>query len=293
MTRVEFYILGLLEFDREAVVLSDRQLCQICECFTKRFGKFEKREPYYVWSLEKYFEKTLKQIKTGAKFKILQCEIGYYHHRVIFRLILDAEQFEAFGLIRAIREPLHQYVRTLLNETLPKKIERDCKRPAAQIFYVYTYPLVIIQNGRIIIKKQIKDTLFSIPTTTFFLEIPETSLITLRTHYIRISIPSVMVYSDKKLGDSVFRELVNGIYYAALYTKKMQHKGVFKNRNDDDLNELNEGVLCELSSYMLNGVVVNERHKIDTRTKTTALAFSAAAIIISVIAVLLKYILAS
>jgi hypothetical protein len=288
MAKVEFYVLGLLEFDRETVVLSEKQLSQICECFNKRFGNPEKRDPYYVWSLKKYL-KILKQIKTDAKFKVLQCEMGYYHHRVIFRLILDAGEIEAFELIRAIREPMHQEVRTLLNETLPKKIEKDSEYPATQIFYAYTYPLVIIQNGRKIIEKQ-EDTLFSIPTTTFFLEVPETSLITLRTHYVRVSIPSVIVYSDKKLGDSVFRELVNGIYYAALYMKKMQHKEIFKNKRDnDDLNRLDENILRELSSYLLSGVVVNERQKIDTRTKTTALAFSAVAIVISAITILLKF----
>lgn len=216
--------------------------------------------------------------------------MGYYHHRVIFRLDLDVEEIQAFELIRTIRNPVHIEVRKLLNEILPKKIEADGEHPAAQILYAYTYPLVIIQDGRKIIKQQLKDAAFSISTTTFFLEIPETSLIRLRTHYVRVSIPSVIVYSDKQLGDSVFRELVNSIYYAALYARKLQHVGVgFKiKRDDENLNKMNENILRRLSSYLLQGVVVNEKQKIDTRTKTTALAISVAAIVIPVITALLK-----
>ena len=292
MVKIEFYILGLLKFDSEEIVFSDKQLNQVRKCFNKRFGNPEKRDPYHVWFLEKYFKKILAQIKTDVKFKIIRCELGYYHHRAMFRLDLDVEEIQAFEFIRAIRNPLHLEVRKILNETLPEKIEADGEHSATQILYAYTYPFVIIQDGRKIIKKQLKDAAFSISTTTFFLEIPETSLIRLRTHYVRVSIPSVIVFSDKQLGDSVFRELVNSIYYAALYAKKLQHVGVgFKiKRDDENLNKMDEGILRGLNSYLLQGVVINERQKIDTRTKTTALAISVAAILISVITALLMFV---
>lgn len=69
MVKIESYILGLLKFDSEEIVFSDKQLNQVRKYFNERFGNPEKRDPYHVWFLEKYFEKTFAQIKTDVKFK--------------------------------------------------------------------------------------------------------------------------------------------------------------------------------------------------------------------------------
>lgn len=298
MVRVEFYILGLLKFDREEVVFSDEQLNQVCDCFKVKFGNPKKFGPWRVWFLDNKSVKRmfLKDIKSDVKFKIFECKLGYYHHRIILHLAMDVEKIGSLQLVRKIREPLHSNVRILFNKLLPKKIEKDKKPPkgeypAVKILYVYTYPLIIIHDGRKILEELIKDTTFSTPTTTFFLEIPErSSIVTLRTHFMRISIPSVIVFCDKKLGSSVFWDLTNGIYYSCLYEKKMQDARVnFKNkRNDRTLFKLNERLLRRLSSYLLSHVAAVERQKVATRLTNTALVISTVAIVMMLVTFLLR-----
>jgi len=67
MFDVEFYVLGLLRFDKEneeSVVLSDEQLKLIKDCLsTKIGGKLEERDPWLVFKLSNTTD-------LGKKFRI-------------------------------------------------------------------------------------------------------------------------------------------------------------------------------------------------------------------------------
>lgn len=301
---VEFYVLGLLRFAQEnvgkTVVLEDEQINQIAEYFT---GKTNEKNEYYPWrylnvsagksefakKIMGEIEEILKEYGSGVSYN--QCELGYYHHRIIFKLKLKLHLCSLkdglFETIRKIRGSLHKAVREHLKEALV--------RCPFQISYIYTYPLIVIYNGAEFIRKRQKDGVFSIPTTTFFIEIPEAIKIKeiievivhrtlLRSHFVRISIPSTIVYADKKLGNSIFWELVNGVYYAALYSKKLQDIGKPKSAQDSKaLNELNEEILRKFSSYLIEGIVDLEKKEAGNRIAYAALFLSLISIFISII----------
>jgi len=302
MYDVEFYVLGLLRFDKEnvgkSVILSKGQLNQIQKYLGEKIGRTsEERDLWQVWSLPGESE-CIKKIKgILSKHKVssndIQCELGYYHHRVIFKLHLRLPKDRSLAVLREIRDNLHCPVRELLNEALlNKKIESDGEKPECLISYIYTYPLTIVYNGAKLVKETRGDRTFCPCTTTFFFEIPEVKYhILLRSHFVRISIPGTIVYADKKLDNSIFWELINGIYYAALYSKKLQDIENLKSaQKDETLNELNERILRELSSYLIEGIVALEKQEIGNRLAWIALIVSVMSILLSTIPNIIPFI---
>lgn len=286
MFDVEFYVLGLLRFDKEgigeSVVLSERQLGQIKEYLKGKMGEDPKEcDPWLVWSLSNGIVKEISEV-LKIQHKRVQCELGYYHHRIIFKIKIFKLHLQdgEFKVLREIRDNLHRTVRELLNKALVnKEIKSDGKNPKYRISYVYTYPLIIIYDGVKLIKEKRKDRIFSISTTTFFFKIPEVKYsILLRSHFIRISIPCTIVYADKGLSDLIFWDVVNGIYYAVLYSKKLQDL-----KSQISTNELNEGILRELSSYLNEGIVAFEMQEAKNRIAWIALIISIMSILVSTI----------
>jgi len=71
--------------------------------------------------------------------------------------------------------------------------------------------------------------------------VPEVKwLIWLRLHYVRISIPGTIVYAGKEIGDSLFWEFINGIYYAVLYSKKLHDIENRISGSGEKMNQVNE-----------------------------------------------------
>ncbi|MEM3178465.1 MAG: hypothetical protein QXW81_00840, partial [Archaeoglobaceae archaeon] len=244
-------------------------------------------DPWLVWSLSNGIVKEISEV-LKIQHNGIQCELGYYHHRIIFKIKIFKLHLQdgEFKVLREIRDNLHRTVRELLNKALVnKEIKSDGKNPKYRISYVYTYPLIIIYDGVKLIKEKRKDRIFSISTTTFFFKIPEVKYrILLRSHFIRISIPCTIVYADKELSNSIFWEVVNGIYYAALYSKKLQDlKSQISTQGDDALNKLDEGILRELSSYLNKGVVTLEIQEAENRVAWIALIISVMSILVSTI----------
>ncbi|MEM1573759.1 MAG: hypothetical protein QXY96_04660 [Candidatus Methanomethylicaceae archaeon] len=300
MFDVEFYVLGLLRFDKEneeSVVLSDEQLKLIKDCLsTKIGGKLEERDPWLVFKLSNTTDlgKKIQDILSGQEIQEKQiqlCELGYYHHRIIFKLHLSLSKEyllkDKFKILREIREKLHQTIRKFLkdvfnsvNENIINKSHGINLNP--KMLYIYTYPLIIIYDGVKLVKEVQKDRIFDISTTTFFFKIPEVKYrILLRSHFVRISIPGMIVYADKEIDNLIFWELVNGIYYAALYSKKLQDITSQKSIQwDEKFNKLNESILCKLSSYLNEGIVALEMQEVGNRIAWIALIISMASILV-------------
>jgi len=315
MYSVDFYVLGLLSFDQESerksVILSKDQLEEIEELLNKEFkGEPKYRDPWWVWDLRKggvagEIEDILRKVREELKVSEqrdkgfdddIWCKLGYYHHRVIFQIHfrLRAEKGEVLTIIRDVRGKLHQIVRAHLKKALLKRCspsnanepgESKAKSSELQISYIYTYPFIIIYDGAKLVKKS-KDRTFSVPTTTFFFEIPEGKWrgFWFRSHYARISIPSAVLYASKKVGNSLFWSLVNSIYYAALYPKKLRDlkEASTSARNYEKSNELDEEILLTLSSHILKNVVELERQKIHGGIAWLALLIALASILISI-----------
>jgi hypothetical protein len=310
MHSVDFYVLGFLRFDRESegesVVLSSEQLEQVKKYLDEEFkSNGEYRDPWYVWNLrEGGVVEEIKRILRGKLGEVCEqrskgfdgniwCRLGYYHHRVVLqiRFRFRAEKEKVLTITRDVRKELHQSIRAHLKKALSGKAlpsstsESEAESSKPQISYVYTYPFIIIYDGVKLVKKP-KDKAFSVPTTTFFFEIPEGKWrgLWFRSHYARISIPSMILYASKKVGDSLFWSLVNSIYYAALYPKKLQDlRGASKHtQNDEKLNELNEEILLTLSSHVLKNIVELERQKIHGGIAWLALLVALVSILISI-----------
>jgi hypothetical protein len=296
MVKVEFLVLGLLKFSTEEAVLSENQINEVSNHISQQIiGKLETHDPYKVWSLSEKWYSSDENLRT--LLKDANVKLGYYHHRIILRVTVDIKgEPQVFKSIREIRDRLHLKARELFNESLPRRINKDKKDsqkyPAVEILYVYTYPLIIIHGGKNILEKQIKDELFSIPTSTFFLELPELGGPRLiHTNYVRISLPSVIVYCEKDISRSILWDLINSVYYSCLYEKKQQdikkYRHGFK-RVDIALNKLNEGILRKLNHDLLTNVVEPERRKIQVRIQNTGLGIAVASVVIAIIAILTK-----
>jgi hypothetical protein len=311
MHSVDFYVLGVLRFNRESegesVVLSDSQLEQVIKFLDEEFGSYrEYRDPWYVWNLKK--GGVVEEIKNILREKLgkvheqrgkgfdgnIWCRLGYYHHRVIFHIHfrLHTEKEKVLTIIRDVRDKLHYSVRTHLKKALLGKAlsgnvsESEAESSKLQISYIYTYPFIVIYDGVKLVKKP-KDRVFSAPTTAFFFEIPEGKWrgLWFRSHYARISIFSTMLYASKKVGDSLFWGLVNSIYYAALYPKKLQDLKSAPKRaqSGEKLDELDEEILLNLSSHiLLRNVVELEIQKIHGGIAWLALLVALVSILISI-----------
>jgi|YelNatPaOPRAMG01_1025707.scaffolds.fasta_scaffold04534_13 hypothetical protein len=117
----------------KSVVLSKNQLSQIEKFFNVELGGEPKKDdPWQVWNLSEGTNRAgkIKGILKGHGVKFdddgVKCELGYYHHRIIFRLYFCFDRDQELTIIRSARDAIHKEVRRLLNEILlNKKIESD------------------------------------------------------------------------------------------------------------------------------------------------------------------------
>ncbi len=243
------------------------------------FGeKINLNNPYRVWHINKSNIKSDK----NHKITIESVRLGYYHHRIILNVSMNFNK-RSFHDLRYIRDAIHQFFRDNITDNISslqiRKIEassHDCR-----IQYVYSYPLLVIENGTKFIAEgnTYNDTVFSDATTSFLFKIPESTLIP-RNHYIRVSIPSTFLYCTGKMRKGFFWNLINAIYFGGLYEKKKKERGFDYPRRK---NEFDEDLLINLTRLMLEYVSEVQFSVTDIKLSLIAIIFAIIAIIASLI----------
>jgi hypothetical protein len=229
---IEMYVLGLLKFEDGKIVFREDELDKISDAIGECLkGKelvlprteSKRRDGWRVYSLDpKKFRK-----KVPTKVKIRMAELGYCHHRVIvhFRLGLKGGAKRVFSSERIMTRkeyPVFREARDILKEETGKILDYCVKVKINELFpeevrkegeakFIYTYPLIIIKAKY----KKRKMIPFSDETSTLCFEIVEPSLLPFfgKKHLMKITIPSTILFTQKEIGETLFRDIVNAIYH--------------------------------------------------------------------------------
>lgn len=268
--KAEVYILGLFTFQGEEednIVFSNGQLNIINtniehQLGTKRINQASKWVTYPL-------NQKVSPLNTSA-CRITAAEMGYYHHRVIFRFILEGHNLHP--VIRDVRQSLKSFAKDMIQNTIIQP-NRDLKFLDFDI-----YPLFIIHEGlKFFIKKE--DPVFSNDTTTMAFDITEPSKLSPigKKYNIRISIPSTIIYTKAGVSDDFLKAMINSIYQYCLYEKKELNK-------QKKINEIGEGQLVKLWHHIIDTMGGRTLDKNIAKVSQTNYILAFAALLIAVVA---------
>lgn len=278
---VNIYILGLIEFNKEEIVLTSDNLDNIS-------GKIREIVLALGGKDSECYNDSLYRLWIIEKREIFKCEetpeidlmtLGYYHHRIILNIKLNMSGND-FENLRCIRSYFHKFFIDKISKQLDDFKICDSKN----IEFIYSYPLVVIENGKDLVHRgeRYDRTIFSWKTTSFFFGIPEMSWLWQKYHHIRVSIPCTFLYCDGDLGESFFWNLINAIYFGGLYKKKEKDRTKNKENGSEipRKNEFDEEILVNLSEMIYEQVST-------IQISETSMKLSLLAIILAIIAIII------
>ncbi|MBP1924251.1 hypothetical protein J2Z76_000104 [Sedimentibacter acidaminivorans] len=220
--KVEVYVPVLIKFSDDRVVFSDNVINQINSLVFENFKKNNEL------SLKYHFEYFLKdeminELVDNFKNEGLNIspadilgEFYYYHHRIIIKIRIEVP--ENFDKLRIIRSVINDFYPKLIIDYVFDNINKISEVKAISF---YSYMMVFIPNN----KYQLKNYTDKLGSVTFsIIESTNKFLAYSNTHYIRISIPSLIVYHDKEISNDIKVDLINLIYQNLLYEKKLSDK---------------------------------------------------------------------
>ncbi|ALC89406.1 hypothetical protein AM500_06125 [Bacillus sp. FJAT-18017] len=224
----EVYVLGLFSFeneDKKNIIFNSGELKDINESIMRHL-KYNMKTSKGKWET---YHLDCQDIIKLFPFS-LQCshaEMGYYHHRVIFKFILEGD---IVPKIRDIRAILEKYVKTTIDNSIIK--------PNLDEGFIdkSIYQLLILHEGlQFFLKKE--DPIFSDDTTTmaFDLNEPRKYWMVGRKYNIRISIPSTIIYTRAGVSDDFLKAMTNSIYHYCLYEIK---EAKSRKRKEQETNKL-------------------------------------------------------
>jgi hypothetical protein len=155
--------------------------------------------------------------------------------RVSSERIMTKKEYPVFRESRDILKEetdkiLEKCVKAKINELVPGKVREE-----GEAKFVYTYPLIVIKAKY----KKRKMIPFSDETSTLCFEIVEPSLLPFfgKKHLMKITIPSSILFTQKEIGETLFRDIVNAIYHYCLYEKRPEgeNTNIFENTLDENL----------------------------------------------------------
>lgn len=224
-----------------------------------------------------------------------EIQFGYYHHRAIFRFSFSSQT--SLPSVRDARARLHALVRSCCFDKLEGlRVLRD--GPSLPLRHVYSYCLLTVPNGRSVVESE-RDELaaakyskiYSVRSTTFGLYLPEGRvLLPPRRHYVRISVPSTVVYFDgDEMKPDLFDSLVDAIYYGGLYERaKIDYSN--REHEGDSLpieNQWTNDLLLKVFGILTDTTSPNERDTIGVDASIVGLFIALLAILLAVLSIVL------
>jgi hypothetical protein len=270
--KAEVYILGLFTFngeDEKNIVFSNEQLNAI-NINTKNHLSNQTINHESKWVTYPLNQKELGHLLESNTANLVEAEMGYYHHRVIFRFILKGDKINSE--IRDIREKLKAYANNLITTAI---IEPNHE---FQFAHCDIYPLFIVHEGlKYHFKKE--DPVFSNDTTTMAFDITEPSKISPigKTYNIRISIPSTIIYTRSGVSDDFLKAMINSIYQYCLYEQKQLNK-------HKNIGEIGEGQLVSLWHHIIDTMGGRTLDKNIAKVSQTNYILAFGALLIAVVA---------
>lgn len=232
--KIEMYALCLLRFRDGRIVFETDELTSIKDAIEEGLqeqgfytGDRKPRDGFEVYSLDP--EKVKNYL--NADVKINSAEIGYYHHRVIAYLRLDSAV--DFSKLREVRYELKHLVDKMIEHVVQDQINELQIREEARVEFFYTYPLIVVGKR----PKRSEAFPFSEETSSLCFDIVEPAwfLPSGKKHMMRISIPGAILYTQRKVGKDLLRDIINAIYQCCLYEKQSVDKRPFENVLDENL----------------------------------------------------------
>ena len=237
--KVEVYVPVLIKFSNDGVVFKDRIIAEISEKVYANFDKNENKVSV-INHLDYFFkESTIKEIiesfaAEGLEFKSgdVNGEFYYYHHRVIIKFIFKVP--EDFNKLRILRSVIDDFYPKMIKNCVFDNINKVSDIKAISF---YSYMMILIPKN----KHQLNKYTDKLGSVTFSIIESTNRLLSYGyTHYVRISIPSLIVYYDKKISNDIKVDLINLIYQNLLYEKKLADK------DEEFSNDLTEN-LCQFN----------------------------------------------
>jgi predicted Zn-dependent protease len=240
---IEIYLLYLLWFYDERVVFKEEELRAIGEKIWESMKSYieskEKKGPWEIYQLKKEFvQKIIENESSGnsGSLTIKSADMGYYHYRIIFRIISDFKG--EFRDLRRKIDKLKENCDKEVTERIIKEVNSEVGkriRLEGKIVGYCSYPLIIWKG------KPTGKFPFSDDTTAMSFDIFDVGLRwILRRHTVRISRPRMVVYT-RGMSDKLKRDIINAIYQHILYRMEM--------RKEDTIDEM---LLTELWSRMID-----------------------------------------
>jgi hypothetical protein len=274
----EVFVLGLHNFSDDRVVYESHELKSMKKEISKYLREKELLKKEWEasggWHVYKLDPKRLHSakpedsdknhsdepyIRKSSSFKILSIELGYYHHRVIVHFIVKLRTKRSsskrtekarnrFLALREVRKELTKGADKIIDDCVEKRVntlvDSGDVREEGRIEITYTYPLIKVKG----IAEEYEPLPFSEETTSLCFDVVEPCWWppSGRKHLMRISIPSTILYIEKKLGRSLLRDIINAIYQHCLYEKKAKDEKKIPD------NVLDESLLVNLWTHILS-----------------------------------------
>lgn len=259
---VHVYILYLLQFADGSVVFTPDQLAEIKtmvqEAINPHGRRLGKNDAAFDTSFDTYRLETnvINDCINSEDTRLVEADIGYYHHRFIADFRLELSHADIEGQIRKFRGKLQEYSNSIVNKCKDKINSLPSLLPEGNIKGFYEYQLIIVENSSHIHKAlQIP---FSFQTTSLCFDIVKPTYFIDTRMLVRISIPCTTVYGQIRADKdkTLIRDLINAIYQHALYSRQtrvseMDVKRVHLERAIDPY-KLDEQDLQSLWSYMID-----------------------------------------
>ena len=291
----EVFVLGLHNFSDDRVVYESQELKSIkkeVSTYLKEKellkNEWEASGGWHVYRLDPKRLYTVKPegsnepyIRKSSSFKIYSIELGYYHHRVIVHFVLKLRTKRSsykrtenarnrFLALREVRKELTNGADKIIGDCIKERVntlvDSGNVREEGRIEITYTYPLIKVKGTA----EKYEPLPFSEETTSLCFDVVEPCWWppSGRKHLMRISIPSTILYIEKKLGRSLLRDIINAIYQHCLYekkgkdNKKLDEKKLrIENPTKNDIkklmeeifeNRLDEDILVKLWTHILD-----------------------------------------
>jgi hypothetical protein len=228
--QTEILLLYLLWFNDERVVFEENELKTIEKIIEESMGPYidgneeNKEGTWRIYKLKEKFIQEMIKNESPRSFTTKSVEMGYYHHRIIFKIILDFKgNFRDLrGKIDELKENCDKKV-TEIGEKISSAVLEHEIRPGGEVVGYSSYPLVIWKE------KPAGKVPFSEDTTSMSFDIFEVAWPwklnwrPWRWHTVRISIPRMIVYTGG-LSDKLERDIINAIYEHCLYKIKARRE---------------------------------------------------------------------
>lgn len=225
----------------------------------------------------------------GMRSLVSEVQFGYYHHRAIFRLSFTGDT--ALPAIRDARVRACELIRERCFDRLT-----GCVIPGAvehRIEYVYSYSLLVIPCGHDEIEREREqvreaeyDRIFTVRSTTFGLYLPQRdAFLRQRRHYVRISVPSTVVYADGPVVDgNLLDNLIDAIYYGGLYQKaKADHAPDAPDGEAGASDRWTNDLLLSVFNILVESVRANERDDLGLHVARISAVAALVAVLVTVV----------